>query len=145
VIRSAAAQGELMTRKRNQTFHAEISNAAMWIDGNADALQRLLVILLDNAAKYTPDAGFVTLRSTSHARIACVEVADTGIGIDPVDVTHVFERFYRADRARSRDCGGVGLGLAIGRWIATAHGGTIEVVSTPGKGSVFSVRLPLVG
>ena len=145
VIRSAAAQGESMARKRNQTFRVEISNTAMWIDGNRDALQRLLLILLDNAAKYTPDDGIVTLRSTSEARVACVEVVDTGIGIDPVDITHVFERFYRADRARSRDCGGVGLGLAIGRWITTAHGGTIEVASTPGKGSVFSVRLPLVG
>jgi len=145
VIRSAAAQGELMAKERNQTLQVEIGSGAMWIDGNRDALQRLFLILLDNATKYTPDAGVVTLRSTSHARIACVEVADTGIGIDPIDITHLFERFYRADKARSRDRGGVGLGLAIGQWIATAHGGKIEVASTPGEGSIFSVRLPLVG
>ena len=145
VIRSAAAQGELLAKERNQTLQVEIGSGAMWIDGNRDALRRLFLILLDNATKYTPDAGIVTLRSTSHARIACVEVADTGIGIDPIDITHLFERFYRADKARSRDRGGVGLGLAIGQWIATAHGGKIEVASTPGEGSIFSVRLPLVG
>ena len=71
------------------------------------------------------------------------EVRDTGIGIAPEDLPNVFERFYRADKARSRESGGVGLGLSIGRWIAEGHGGTIEVQSSLGGGSTFKLRLPL--
>ncbi|HET9388219.1 MAG TPA: ATP-binding protein [Steroidobacteraceae bacterium] len=143
VIRSAAARGELLAKERDLAFRSEITEAAMWIDGDRDALHRLLVILLDNATKYTPPHGTVTLRARLDGRSACVEVADTGVGIEQEDVPHIFDRFYRADRARTRDSGGTGLGLAIGRWIATAHGGTIAVASTPGKGSVFSFHLPL--
>ena len=72
------------------------------------------------------------------------EVRDTGIGIAPEDLPNVFERFYRADKARSRESGGVGLGLSIGRWIAEAHSGTIEAQSSLGGGSIFKLRLPLV-
>ena len=68
---------------------------------------------------------------------------DTGIGIAESDLPNVFERFYRADKARSRESGGVGLGLSIGRWIAEVHAGTIEVHSAPGRGSLFQIRLPL--
>jgi len=74
---------------------------------------------------------------------AVAQVRDTGIGISETDLPNVFERFYRADKARTRELGGVGLGLSIGRWITEVHAGTIEVHSSPGRGSIFEVRLPI--
>jgi len=110
------------------------------VRGDADRLRQLGVILLDNAVRYT-QAGAVTLRLTG-GHGAILSVSDTGPGIAPEHLPHIFERFYRADPARSSDQGGFGLGLAIARWIAEAHGGRIEVTSAPGRGSTFSVRLP---
>ncbi|HEY8498430.1 MAG TPA: HAMP domain-containing sensor histidine kinase, partial [Limnochordales bacterium] len=112
--------------------------------GDADRLRELLVILLDNAIRYTPAGGEIRvgLRHTPGQEVA-LSVADTGIGIAPEDLPHIFERFYRADKARSRATGGTGLGLAIARWIVEAHGGRIEVESQPGRGSRFTVRLPV--
>lgn len=112
--------------------------------GDADRLRELLVILLDNAIRYTPAGGEIRvgLRHTPGQEVA-LSVADTGIGIAPEDLPHIFERFYRADKARSRATGGTGLGLAIARWIVEAHGGRIEVESQLGRGSRFTVRLPV--
>ena len=111
--------------------------------GDADQLKQVLVALLDNALKYTPYEGVVSLSLTTLANQAIVKVSDTGIGVAPDDLPHIFERFYRADRARSRERGGSGLGLAIVQSIVQEHQGTIEVESTPGKGSIFTVRLPV--
>ncbi|MBI2941169.1 MAG: HAMP domain-containing histidine kinase [Chloroflexi bacterium] len=108
--------------------------------GDADTLRQLAVILVDNAVKYTPAGGSVTVSLVADEGTAVLEVADTGIGISAEDLPHVFERFYRADRARS--AGGTGLGLAIARWIVTEHNGRIDVVSEAGKGTTFIVRLP---
>ncbi len=93
--------------------------------------------------KYTPPEGRVTASLTDTNGFAVAEIRDTGIGIAAADLPHIFERFYRADKARSREMGGVGLGLSIARWMAEAHGGAIEIDSTPGQGSVFRIRLPL--
>jgi heavy metal sensor kinase len=107
-----------------------------------DLLLQLLLNLLDNAAKYTPSGGRVTAGwSTGGARVE-LWVRDTGAGIAPEHLAHIFDRFYRADQGRSRAEGGVGLGLSICRWIAEAHGGSISVESAPGQGSTFTVRLP---
>jgi two-component system, OmpR family, sensor kinase len=111
--------------------------------GHADQLKQVLVALLDNAFKYTPYEGSVSLSLTTDERFAVVKVSDTGIGILPEDLPHIFERFYRADRARSRDRGGSGLGLTIVQSIVQEHEGSIEVESTPGKGSTFTLKLPL--
>jgi two-component system, OmpR family, sensor kinase len=111
--------------------------------GDADQLKQVLVALLDNALKYTPYEGSVSLSLTVDERSAIIKVSDTGIGIAPEDVPHIFERFYRADHIRSRERGGSGLGLAIVQGIVQEHQGTIEVESTPGKGSVFILRLPV--
>lgn len=115
------------------------------IQGNSDRLQQLLFNLVHNAIKFTPDGGTITLGLKRESdTCALLTVSDSGIGIDAKDVEHIFERFYQADPARFRPNGaeGAGLGLAIARWIAEAHHGTITVESTPGKGSTFIVRLP---
>src|SRR5260221_9478750 len=113
------------------------------VHGDADQLKQVLVALLDNALKYTPYEGSVTLSLTTNEYFATIKVSDTGIGILPEDQPHVFERFYRADHARSRDRGGSGLGLTIAQRIMQDHGGTIQVESTPGKGSTFTLKLPV--
>ena len=111
--------------------------------GDADQLKQAFVALLDNALKYTPYEGSVTLSLVTGEGYATVKVSDTGIGILAEDLPHIFERFYRADRARSRERGGSGLGLAIAQNIVREHQGSIEVESMPGKGSTFTVKLPL--
>jgi two-component system OmpR family sensor kinase len=111
--------------------------------GDADQLKQAFVALLDNAFKYTPYEGSISLSLTADDDYATVKVSDTGIGILPEDLPHIFERFYRADPARSRDRGGSGLGLAIVQNIVQDHQGSIGVESTPGKGSTFTLKLPL--
>ncbi len=107
-------------------------------------LRQLGMILLDNAIKYTPRDGSIRIAVSQLGPFATLTISDTGIGITEEDLPHIFERFYRADRARERDEHGSGLGLAIARWIAEAHHGEIKVESTPGKGTVFTVLLPAV-
>ena len=113
------------------------------VKGDAQRLRQLLANLVDNAIKYTPDHGTITLslfRGDSWARM---EVTDTGIGIAPDHLPYIFDRFYRVDKARSRASGGTGLGLAIVKGIAEQHGGKVTVTSKPGKGSTFTVWLKL--
>jgi two-component system, OmpR family, sensor kinase len=107
-------------------------------------IREMLLNMVTNAIKYTPQGGTVTLSLEENADSVTITVRDTGIGIAPGDLPHVFERFWRADPARSRtgDRPGTGLGLAITKWIAEAHGGSITVQSRPGRGSSFTVRLP---
>ncbi len=111
--------------------------------GDADLLKQLLLNLVENAIAYTPPGGRVELSLASAGDRVRLAVRDTGPGIAPDDLAHIFERFYRPDRARTRRSGGAGLGLAIARWIARAHGGDIEVQSVVGHGSTFTVVLPL--
>ena len=109
--------------------------------GDHDRLRQLLLNLVDNALKYTSAGGEVTLSMCRRDGWVQVAVADTGIGIAPDDLPHIFERFYRADRRPTRP-GGSGLGLSIGQWIAQAHAGRLEVASQPGRGSTFTLWLP---
>jgi signal transduction histidine kinase len=111
--------------------------------GDPDRIKQMLLNLTDNALKYTPSGGTVTLALERDAQWVRVSVADTGQGIPPQNLAHIFDRFYRVDAARSRDSGGAGLGLAIAKWIAESHGGRVEVASEVGKGSKFTVLLPL--
>jgi len=110
--------------------------------GDQDLLRRMLLNLLDNAIKYTPPGGSVSVAVECEEARVKVTVADTGIGIPTVHAEHVFDRFYRVDKARSRADGGTGLGLAIAKWVAEAHNGSIELSSRPGDGSTFTVVLP---
>jgi two-component system OmpR family sensor kinase len=112
------------------------------VAGDRDLLKQVLLNLVDNSLKYTPADGEVTLSISTDDSRAVVEVTDTGPGIDPEELPHIFKRFYRGERSRS---GGAGIGLAIADWIVKAHGGEVQVASEVGKGSVFTVLLPLSG
>jgi two-component system, OmpR family, sensor kinase len=111
--------------------------------GDRDRIKQALLNLGVNALQHTPTGGAVTLGLARHEGYAALSVADSGSGISPEDLPHVFDRFYRADRSRTRNGGGAGLGLAIVRWIAEAHGGQVAVESQPGRGSRFTLLLPL--
>jgi two-component system OmpR family sensor kinase len=113
------------------------------VEGDEDRLKQLLLILLDNALKYTSATGHVTLGLHRRATDVEMVVRDTGVGIAPEDLALVFERFYRADPARSRDPGGTGLGLPIARWIVEQHEGEVLLDSQLGQGTTVTVRLPL--
>jgi heavy metal sensor kinase len=143
VLREACHQGSALAEAKQIGFQEQISSDSMWIRGDASSLRRLFLILIDNAVKYTPSNGQVEVSLHRNNGYAIAQVRDTGIGIAETDLPNVFERFYRADKARTRELGGVGLGLSIGRWITEVHSGTIEVQSAPGRGSVFQIRLPI--
>lgn len=117
----------------------------LMLEADRSRLRQLMLNLLTNAIKYTPTGGSVDVASAVRDGVVVVTVRDTGIGIAPGDLPHVFDRFWRADAARSRtgERPGAGLGLAICKWIAEAHGGSIEVESRPGRGTTFTVTLPL--
>jgi len=100
------------------------------------------MILVGNAVRYTPPPGVVRLTLGEVEGRAMIVVGDTGIGISAEDLPHVFDRFYRSDRARSRDQGGAGLGLSIAKWIVERHGGEIRIESEPGQGCRVRVTLP---
>jgi heavy metal sensor kinase len=111
--------------------------------GDEDRLKQLLLNLVDNAIKYTQPGGMVRLSLAQDGGWAQLVVSDTGIGIPAEDLPHIFERFYRVDKARSRAQGGSGLGLAIAKWVVQAHGGAIKVDSAVGMGTTFTVTLPI--
>ena len=104
-----------------------------------------MVNLLDNAIKYTPSGGSVSVSACQESAAVRVDVGDTGIGIPAEDISRIFERFYRVDKARSRELGGTGLGLAIVKHIIQGHNGRLHVESRPGKGSVFSFSIKACG
>jgi heavy metal sensor kinase len=142
-LREACAQAEVLARVKGVRLDTHLPDGTLSVMGDREALRRLFLILLDNAVKYTPAGGTcaVSLQQVDGHVLGLVK--DTGIGIAKEDLPLVFDRFYRVDRARSRDQGGAGLGLAIGRWIAQAHGGSLGVESELNVGSQFIVRLPL--
>ncbi len=121
----------------------DLQAESLEITGEAEALNQLVTNLVDNAIKYTSEGGEVTLRLLRRGAMANVEVQDNGMGISPDETQRIFERFYRVDRARSRDLGGTGLGLAIVKHIAQAHKGSVSVDSQIGLGSTFCVQIPL--
>jgi signal transduction histidine kinase len=129
---------------RGLTVAAELPERSITAFVDADRVQQVFHNLFENAMRYTPSGGSIRVRLTETPGEARMDVADTGIGIPEKDLPYVFERFFRSDRARRAYSGGSGLGLSIARWIVEAHKGRIEVASTPGKGSTFTVRLPLV-
>jgi two-component system, OmpR family, heavy metal sensor histidine kinase CusS len=143
ILLEACRDGRILAETNQIAFREEIADRSVVVDGDSRTLHRLFLILIDNAVKYTSPGGLISVSLTRSDEFAVAEVRDTGVGIAAEDLPHIFERFYRADKARSREVGGVGLGLSIARWEAEAHGGEIEVESEPGQGSVFRVHLPL--
>jgi heavy metal sensor kinase len=143
IVRGAAEQGEKLSKIRGLRFSAQVPNEPIRIKADAESLRRAFLILIDNAAKYTPSEGFISVSVEAQGGFARASVSDTGFGIARDDLAHVFDRFWRADKARSREQGGAGLGLSIAKWIVEMHHGTIGVESEIGKGSTFWVRVPL--
>ncbi len=132
----------LLAEERGVSLDTDVDGPVR-LRGDGERLRQLMVILTDNAIAYTEAGGKVRLevRGPSGGK-ATVRVSDTGRGIPAEALPHIFNRFYRVDKARSREAGGTGLGLAIARWIAEAHGGSIHAESTPGKGTTMTVELP---
>jgi len=133
---------ELLAERKHITIGLRTS-APITIVGDLGRLRQLFLNLIDNAIKYTPEGGSVTLALERRNGAAVFEVTDTGIGIPAEEIQKIFDRFYRVDKARSRELGGSGLGLSIARWIAEMHRGSITVTSELRKGSVFTVVLPI--
>ncbi|HEY9870786.1 MAG TPA: ATP-binding protein [Candidatus Obscuribacterales bacterium] len=144
VISDAVEQIRPQAEKKQVSLKNESDTDGLLIPGNAIQLQRAFTNILTNAVAYTPSEGSVTVGAkTTDAEHVEVLIQDTGAGIDPADLPHIFDRFYRGDKARTRSGGGTGLGLAITREIIARHHGTVLVDSVVGKGSTFVVRLPL--
>lgn len=141
LIHDVVAELTILFDERRITLSFE-SRPAPPILGDAQWLKQALINLLDNALRYTPSGGTVTVRLQTVGEGVVLAVEDTGHGIEPEHLPHLFERFYRSDWARAKDSGGTGLGLPIVREIAEAHGGSISVTSDVDKGSTFTLRLP---
>ncbi len=130
-----------VARTKGVDLQAEPFDDSLFVMADAEGLRMILDNLIDNAINYTPRGGRVTVSCSSDSQMASIVVADTGIGIPPEQQVRIFERFYRVDKARSREIGGTGLGLSIVKHLCNVFGGSIEVQSDPGKGSIFTVRL----
>ena len=142
-VRRAVDLLQPVTEKKKHTLDVRMSSNLPRIDGNPDYLERAVSNLLENAIKYTPEGGRITVAVTADEYELQIEVTDNGIGIPAEDIPRIFERFYRVDRSRSREMGGTGLGLSIVKHVAQAHGGSVEATSTPEKGSTFILRFPV--
>ncbi|MGA9389347.1 MAG: ATP-binding protein, partial [Candidatus Sulfotelmatobacter sp.] len=146
-LRSAVAETanewRQLVESRNLQFTEALANYELPVLADRKAVQRLLAILLDNAVKYTPPPGAIELRFEAQNGNAIISVCDSGIGIAKEDQARIFERFYRVNKARSRELGGAGIGLAIADWIVQQHRGSIAVHSSIGNGSTFVVELPM--
>ena len=144
VLIVALARLRPAARRKNITLSWKRSgNAALYaVRGDETQLVSMFANLVDNAIKYTPPGGRVEVSGEPSEGEVVVRVSDTGIGIPPENLSRIFERFYRVDKARSKATGGTGLGLSIVRHIAQNHGGRVAVESEPGDGSTFTVHLP---
>lgn len=141
VIRAEAASHSVMAKRKGLQLHVDINDEAI-VDGDPESLALLVRNLLDNAIRYTQQ-GEVSVGLSVTGSQSVIEVRDSGIGIPGSERVRIFERFYRVDQARSRETGGTGLGLSIVKNVAERHGGSVDVESEIGRGSMFLVTLPL--
>jgi heavy metal sensor kinase len=142
-LRKTAEEADVLAADKGIRVVAEVPQVPVWVTADGAAIERVFRIVLENAVKYTPSGGEIGILFHNGHGASHVEIRDTGIGIPAKDLPHIFERFYRADEARSRETGGSGLGLAIAQWVVDMHQGSISAKSTLGRGSVFSISLPL--
>jgi len=145
IVSDCARSISVLAQKKQVSLNFS-SDAEMPLNGDESLLRRLFLNLLDNAIKYNREGGTVSVVCLKNAESFLVEIIDSGAGIPPTEQTHIFERFYRVDKARSRveetETSGAGLGLSIARWIAEIHQGEIKLVSSDSSGSVFAVEFP---
>jgi len=142
-VKDCARAAQVLAMRKGVRLTTENNSSSIHLNGDKELITRMILNLLDNAVKYTPAGGEISLALTRQNGNAEIVVRDTGIGIPEVDRQRIFDRFYRVDKARSRALGGAGLGLSIVRWIVEVHGGEIHIDSAPGRGSTFTVDLPL--
>jgi len=145
VLSEVSETAGILGEQAHVVVSVAVPDGSITIAVDPSRIRQLLMNLLTNAIKYTPQGGAVAIDWEQADGNLVLNVRDTGVGIAPGDLPHIFDRFYRADQARRRSGGrpGVGLGLAISKWIVEAHGGTIAVQSRPGRGTTFTVTLPL--
>lgn len=142
VIESAVDKLRPLAEKKNIGLGLDLSNIVL--EGDKDSLQEMASVFVDNAIKYTPEGGEVTVSTRTEKEYAVLEISDTGMGIAEEDLPHIFERFYRADKSRTdKEELGFGLGLSVAKKIVDLHHGYIDVESIFGEGTTFTVRLPL--
>ncbi len=141
LVAEVAAQLSVLAEDKNQSIVVAADPAAVSANVDPVILRLALVNLVDNAIRYSPAGGRIDLEVSNGGREATIDVRDQGPGVSPIHQQRIFERFYRVDEARSRQDGGAGLGLAIARWAVEVHDGRLEIISEPGAGSVFRIRL----
>jgi heavy metal sensor kinase len=139
---STAEQMQLLAEEKRIALNVNVEQPVV-IEADAGHIKQVIVNLIDNAIKFTPEEGAIDVNVVGRDGQAVLSVCDTGIGIPAEHLPHIFERFYRAERTRSRTAGGAGLGLSILRSICLAHGGSVQVESVPNEGTCFTVNLPL--
>jgi signal transduction histidine kinase len=141
LLQEACKAAQVLAARQGVALKLEVAEDVS-LQGDEDLLRRLILNLLDNAIKHTPEGGSVAVSLAVTGSWVRIVVSDTGAGIPEEAIPHVFERFYRVDKTRSRADGGSGLGLSIAKCVAEAHAGSIDLVSHPGQGSTFTVSLP---
>ncbi len=144
LVRELDPTSKALAEKRNLHWLVEMTSEPIVVLGDRPHLRRLLLILIDNACRYTARDGSVGLTLAMNTGEVILEVTDSGIGIPPEELPHIFDRFYRASNARFFDQDGSGLGLSIANWIVTAHGGTLTAQSALGSGTTMSIRLKTI-
>jgi len=143
VVNDCARAAQVLANRKGVHLTKQTVSEPVLLNGDKDLLKRMVLNLLDNAVKFTSSGGQVSVNLVRHNGHAQLTVADTGIGIPEIAQPYVFDRFYRVDKARSREQGGAGLGLSIVSWIVAVHEGTITMSSMPGEGTKFIVELPV--
>ncbi|MBU5676361.1 cell wall metabolism sensor histidine kinase WalK [Alkaliphilus sp. MSJ-5] len=144
IVEKTILKLEVSAKNKNQQIHSKLTEKAVNIYADEDRIEQVVLNLLSNSIKYTPEGGAVYIDVELNEHIVLLKIKDNGIGIPKEDIPRIFERFYRVDKARSRELGGTGLGLSIAQQIIEAHEGTIEIFSEEGKGTEAVIKLPII-